>query len=37
MSHELALGVISCPINLLPFHGGKEGLSHSVVIRAAGF
>ena len=36
-SHELVLGVILGPINLLPFHGGKEGLSHSVVIRAAGF
>ena len=35
-SHELTLGVILGPINLLPFHGGKEGLSHSIVMRTAG-
>ena len=35
-SHELVLGAILCPINLLPFHGGKEGLGHSIVMRAAG-
>ena len=34
-SHELVLGAILCPINLLPFHGGKEGLGHSIVMRAA--
>ena len=35
-SHELALGVILGPINLLPFHGGKEGLGYSIVMRTAG-
>ena len=35
-SHELVLGAILCPINLLPFHGGKEGLSHSIVMGTAG-
>ena len=35
-SHELALGVILGPIKLMPFHGGKEGLGHSIVMRAAG-
>lgn len=35
-SHELVLGAILCPINLLPFHGGKEGLGHSIVMRTAG-
>ena len=34
--HELALGVILCPIDLLPLYGGKEGLCHSVVMRTAG-
>ena len=34
-SHELVLGVILGPINLLPFHGGKEGLGHSIVMRTA--
>ena len=34
-SHELVLGAILCPINLLPFHGGKEGLGHSIVMRTA--
>ena len=29
-------GAILCPINLLPFHGGKEGLGHSIVMRADG-
>ena len=35
-SHELVLGAILCPINLLPFHGGKEGLGYSIVMRTAG-
>ena len=35
-SHELTLGVILGPINLLPFHGGKEGLGHSIVMGMAG-
>ena len=35
-SHELVLGVVLCPINLLPFHGGKEGLGYSIVMRTAG-
>ena len=35
-SHELVLGVILGPINLLPLHGGKEGLGHSIVMRTAG-
>ena len=35
-SHELAIGVILGPINLLPLHGGKEGLGHSVIMRTAG-
>ena len=35
-SHELALGVILGPINLLSFHGGKEGLGYSIVMRTAG-
>ena len=35
-SHELVLGAILCPINLLPFHGGKEGLGHNIVMRTAG-
>ena len=35
-SHELTLGVILDPINLLPLHGGKEGLGHSIVMRTAG-
>ena len=35
-SHELALGVILGPINLLSLHGGKEGLGHSIVMRTAG-
>ena len=35
-SHELVLGAILGPINLLPFHGGKEGLGHSIVMRTAG-
>ena len=34
--HELTLGAILCLINLLPFHGGKEGLGHSIVMRTAG-
>ena len=34
-SHKLALGVILGPINLLPFHGGKEGLGYSIVMRTA--
>ena len=34
-SHELVLGVILGPINLLPFHGGKEGLGYSIVMRTA--
>ena len=34
-SHELALGVILGPINFLSLHGGKEGLGHSIVMRAA--
>ena len=34
-SHELVLGVILGPINFLPLHGGKEGLGHSIVMRAA--
>ena len=33
--HELAFGVILGPINLLSFHGGKEGLGHSIVMRTA--
>ena len=33
--HELALRAILCPINLLPLHGGKEGLGHSIVMRTA--
>ena len=36
ISHELILGAILCPINLLPFHGGKEGLGYSIVMRTAG-
>ena len=35
-SHELVLGAILCPINLLSFHGGKEGLGYSIVMRTAG-
>ena len=35
-SHELVLGAILCPINLLPFHGGKEGRGHSIVMRTTG-
>ena len=35
-SHELALGAILCPISLLPFHGGKEGLGYSIVMKTAG-
>ena len=34
--HELALRAILCPINLLPLHGGKEGLGYSIVMRTAG-
>ena len=34
--HELALRAILCPINLLPLHGGKEGLGHSIVMRTTG-
>ena len=34
--HELTFGAILCPINLLPFHGGKEGLGYSIVMRMAG-
>lgn len=36
-SHELVLEqYLLCPINLLPFHGGKEGLGYSIVMRTAG-
>ena len=35
-SHELVLAAILCPINLLPLHGGKEGLGYSIVMRTAG-
>ena len=35
-SHKLALRVILGPINLLPFHGGKEGLGYSIVMRTTG-
>ena len=35
-SHELALGVILDPIDILPLHGGKEGLGYSIVMRTAG-
>ena len=34
--HELTLGAILCLINLLPFHGGKEGLGHSIIMGTAG-
>ena len=34
-SHELTLGVILGPINLLSFHGGKEGLGYSIVMGTA--
>ena len=35
-SHEMALGAMLCPINLLPFHRGREGLGRSIVMRTAG-
>ena len=35
-SHELVLGAILSPINLLSLHGGKEGLGYSIVMRTAG-
>ena len=35
-AHELALGVILGPINLLSLHGGKEGLGYNIVMRTAG-
>ena len=34
--HELALGVLLGPINLLTFHGSKKGFFHSIVVRTGG-
>ena len=35
-SHELVLGAILSPINLLSLHGGKEEFGHSIFMRTAG-
>ena len=32
---KLPLRMVLSPIDLLPFHGGKEGLGHSIVMRTA--
>ena len=35
-SQELLLGTILCSVNLLPLHGGKKRLGHSIVMGKAG-